>query len=373
MQAQTLTWDTQSGWSSPLPEPDDRDTLVLAFADTSIGAHPDQPLQHLSNLYAGKSVVGCSTAGQISGGALADGSLVAVIARFDRTQVLSASVEVEAAGGARRAGRQLGAALKHANLRGVFVLSDGLTVNGTSLATGISEMLPGVPISGGLAGDGERFDTTWVLADGQPRNGWVTAVGFVGDHVELDFGSAGGWDIFGPQRLVTRSYHSTLYELDDRSALTLYREYLGDKADDLPAAALRFPLSLSDLDGHTTVRAVLGTDIKTGSLRFAGDIAQGSLAQLMCASSERLIEGANRAAVMATTGREQLAIAVSCVGRRMVLGQRTEEELEAIVEGLTPNAVVAGLYSYGALSPTGGTCELHNQTMTITTISERSS
>ena len=355
-----------------MPTPDERDTLILAFADPAVAQHPDQPLQQLSETWKDKSVLGCSTAGQISGEALTDDSLVVVVSQFDRTQLRSAAVEIDVAGGARRCGRQLGEKLRDPNLRGVLVFSDGLAVNGTALATGIGEVLPGIPISGGLAADGDRFNSTWVLADGGPRSGWVTAVGFIGDHIELDFGSAGGWDIFGPQRLVTRSYHSTLYELDDRSALTLYREYLGDQADGLPGTALRFPLSLSDLDGRTTVRTVLATDDATGSLRFAGDIEQGSLAQLMCASSERLVDGAHRAAVMASTGREQLAIAVSCVGRRLVLGQRTEDELEAVVEGLAPGTVLTGLYGYGALSPTGGTCELHNQTMTITTIAERS-
>lgn len=354
-----------------MPVPDERETLVLAFADPGIADHPDQPLQHLGKTWKGKSILGCSTAGQIHGDSLADDSVSVAIAQFDRTKLPTASVEIDEAGGARRSGRRLGEMLRHPELRGVLVLSDGLMVNGTALATGISEVLPGVPISGGLAADGDRFSTTWVLADGEHRRGWVTAVGLVGDYVDLDFGSAGGWDIFGPKRLVTRSYHSTLYELDDKSALSLYREYLGELADDLPGAALRFPLSLSDLDGHTTVRTVVGTDDATGSLRFAGDIEQGSLAQLMCASSDRLVDGANRAAVMASNGREQLALAVSCVGRRLVLGQRTEEELEAVVEGLSPAAALVGMYGYGALSPTGGCCELHNQTMTITTISER--
>jgi hypothetical protein len=345
--------------------------LVLVFADPGIAEHPDQPLHRLADSWHGKSMLGCSTAGQICGDTLTDDAMVAVIAQFDRTQLPIASVDVEVAGGARRAGRRLGEILRDPLLRGVLVLSDGLVVNGSALATGISEVLPGVPVSGGLAADGDRFGATWVFANGEPRSGWVTAVGFVGDHVDLDFGSAGGWDIFGPRRLVTRSHHSTLYELDDKSALSLYREYLGELADDLPGAAMRFPLSLSDLDGRTTVRTVLATDEATGSLRFAGDVAQGSLAQLMCASSDRLVDGAHRAAVMASTGKEQLAIAVSCVGRRLVLGQRTEEELEAVLDGLKPGTVLAGLYSYGALSPTGGTCELHNQTMTITTISER--
>ena len=54
-----------------------------------------------------------------------------------------------------------------------------------------------------------------------------------------------------------------------------------------------------------------------------------------------------------------------------VLGERTEDENEATLDAVGPNATQLGFYSYGELSPlTDGTCDLHNQTMTITTISE---
>ncbi|HEY4331377.1 MAG TPA: FIST N-terminal domain-containing protein [Ilumatobacteraceae bacterium] len=370
MDAHTHIWNAQLGWSPPLPRADERETLVMVFADPAMIDEPANPLADVAAAFRGKAVLGCSTAGQLHDDILSDRSVVVLVATFERTLLRVASVAVEPAGGARRCGRQLGAQLAEPGLRGVLVLSDGLDVNGTSLAAGISEELPGVPISGGLAGDGDRFGSTWVLVDGTPRSGWVTAVGFVGDHVELGFGSAGGWDIFGPERVVTRSFGNVLYELDNKPALSLYRDYLGDRAEGLPATALLFPLSVRDLDGRTTVRTILAVDEATQSLRFAGDVPQGSVAQLMRASNDRLVDGAHRAAQMASTGRERLAIAVSCVGRRLVLGQRTEEEIEAVIEALNHGTSVAGFYSYGELSPTDGTCDLHNQTMTVTTIAE---
>jgi hypothetical protein len=59
------------------------------------------------------------------------------------------------------------------------------------------------------------------------------------------------------------------------------------------------------------------------------------------------------------------------VGRRLVLGSRTEEEIEATLEVLPKGTQQIGFYSYGEISPyTAGTCDLHNQTMTLTTLSE---
>lgn len=370
MEIQTIRWDTGRGWSCPVPDADDRDTLVLVFADPAVSHHPDQPLHDVLERFRGKAILGCSTAGQVDGDSVSDASIVVTIARFDRTRLTLATVDVQSAGGARRSGRVLGATLRDPDLRGVLVISDGIAVNGTALAVGLAEELPGVAVSGGLAADGSRFERTWVLADGGPRTGWVTAVGFIGDHVEFGFGSAGGWDIFGPERVVTRSHGSVLYELDSRPALSLYREYLGDHADGLPAAGQHFPLLVRDFDDRSTVRTVLSVDESSQSLHFAGDVPQGSVAQLMRASTDRLVDGAHRAALMASTGHDQLAIAVSCIGRRMVLGRRTEDELDAVREALPFGTALTGFYSYGELSPANGLCDLHNQTMTITTISE---
>src|SRR5262249_16881694 len=94
------------------------------------------------------------------------------------------------------------------------------------------------------------------------------------------------------------------------------------------------------------------------------------------ANFDRLITGASDAALMTRktggTGESaKLGIAISCVGRRLVLGERTEEELEATAEVLPKHSVQVGFYSYGEISPyASGRCDLHNQTMTITVMGE---
>jgi hypothetical protein len=83
------------------------------------------------------------------------------------------------------------------------------------------------------------------------------------------------------------------------------------------------------------------------------------------------MQAASRSALPDVSG-PQLAVAISCVGRRLVLGERTEEEIEATLEALAPGAELVGFYSYGEIGPHAeGFCDLHNQTMTVTTIGER--
>ncbi len=320
-------------------------------------------------------VAGCSTAGQFAGDALTDDEVIVTSLAFDHSSVTAATVEVDEPASSFEAGRKLGAALAVDELRGVLVLSDGTSCNGSALVDGLTtELRDSVTVFGGLAADGDRFEQTVVLSDGVVRSNVVTAIGFVGDRLDFRSGSEGGWEIFGPERIITSATENVLHELDGAPALELYSRYLGDRAAELPGSALLFPLAIRAGDSppeDAVVRTILGVDEDRGTMTFAGDMPVGWKAQLMRASFDGLIDGAEDAAAMigATTG-PQLCIGISCVGRRLVLGQRAEEELDAVVE-LLPDAAVTGFYSYGELAKgRSGRCELHNQTMTLTVICE---
>lgn len=320
--------------------------------------------------------MGCSTSGEIFGDKIYDSSLVVGVARFEKPTLRLASSSITT-GDSHAAGQRLAHALNEPGLRGLLVLSDGLQVNGSELIRGINSVLPpSVVVTGGLAGDGDRFQRTWVIKDRAFTSGVVTAVGLYGDALRIGHGSQGGWDAFGVERTVTRSKANVLYELDGKPALQLYKEYLGDRASGLPATGLLFPLALRDPANaeKRLVRTILAVDEASQSLTFAGDIPEGSYAQLMVANFDRLIQGASDAAQSCALRQESpgdtLAIAISCVGRRLVLGEYCEEEVEA-TSTVLGNATQIGFYSYGEISPyASGHCDLHNQTMTLTTLGE---
>ena len=258
------------------------------------------------------------------------------------------------------------------------MLSDGLNVNGSELTRGLREALPtGTSLTGGLAGDGADFKETEVLYNGETAARRVGVVGLYGDQLQIGYGSLGGWDPFGPDRLITRSRGNVLFELDGQSALALYKKYLGEHASGLPATGLLFPLSLKLPDTEErVVRTILAVDEQQESMTFAGDVPEGLYANFMKANFDRLIDGAHAAAVTSCSSlrssRPDLAILISCVGRKLVLKQRIEDEVEAVREVVGDQATLAGFYSYGEISPfvPHARCELHNQTMTITTFKE---
>lgn len=353
-------------WDSPR-------TLVLAFGPPD-GDQAARVLPELAAAFPTSVVAGCSTAGQIHERSLHDDTFSVAVAQFDAVDLRPVAVPVEGALGARRAAQEIVAQVNRPGLRALFALADGLHVNAGELVRGFNEGLPpDVVVSGGLAGDGRRFQRTWVWGEGGPRERLAAAVAFYGDGLVVGHGAKGGWDLFGPERLVTRAEGPTLHELDGRPALELYEQYLGTYAAGLPANGMLFPLAIRT-DQDRVVRGVLGVDRAEQSLTFGGDVPEGACAQLMRASADRLVQGASQAGYQGRMARDHgpsLAVAVSGLGRRLVLGERAEEELEATLDALPPSARQVGFYAYGELTARDrGRCELHNQMMMLTTFGE---
>jgi hypothetical protein len=371
-------WTPGRGWGPAAPGGLGRAAqIVVAFAGRA-ALRDEEPLAALRRAYPSAHLMGCSTAGEICGTEVRDDTLVATAVHLEHSVVKGAQTRLQDADESAAAGERLAAALPPEGLVHVFVLAEGVDINGSALVEGLRRGLPAhVTATGGLAGDGDRFQETFAFWDEAPARGVVAALGLYGPRLRVGFGSLGGWDPFGPERLVTRARGNVLYELDGRSALDLYKVYLGEHAQDLPASALLFPLSVrGENTDPPVVRTVLAVDDEQGSLTFAGDVPMGTHARFMKANFDRLVDGAARAARHSYQpvgeGSPDLALLISCVGRKLVLKQRIEEEVEAVRDVLGPRTVLAGFYSYGEIGPftPDARCELHNQTMTITTLTE---
>jgi len=379
MRTQQLSWSAAHGWRAPGANYADAD-LVLYFGLRSALADGART-QELRAMFANAHIVGCSTGGQIRNDDV-DDEIAAVALRFDRTLIELACEAVPTPLHSRACGEAIGQALDADDLAGIFVLSDGLNVNGSELVAGVTGVIgPTIPLTGGLAGDGAKFEETLVGADDTPKRGQVAAVGFYGSSIRIGHGSAGGWDEFGPRRRITRSTGNVLYELDGKPALDLYERYLGEEdARGLPGTALLFPLLIRDpvQPDQDVVRTVLAIDRTARSMTFAGDVPEGWVAQLMRGNFDRLAAGAAVAARQARSGlgdssdQNGVAVLVSCIGRRLLMGQRIVDEVEAAGAQLGAKIPRLGFYSYGEISPHGaaGVCQLHNQTMTVTAFTE---
>ena len=352
--------------------------LILVFGSTEFFSQPEFS-DALTLSFPKARVLGCSTAGEITNQGVNEHTAVVSAIHFDHPTFRTTSTPLANMDDSAAAGKRLAEQLKGEGLHAVLVFGQGVAINGSALIQGMTEVLGDqVVITGGLAGDNGAFSQTWTIDKNGPSPNGIVAAGFYGRHLHLSHGSFGGWQPFGPARKVTRGMGNMLYELDGEPALEVYKRYLGEHAKDLPASGLLFPFAMLGQD-HSEIgliRTILGINEADGSLTLAGDIEEDGFLRLMHASTDALVDGAETAAQKAhdmhPEGQAGLAILVSCVGRKLVMGGRVDEEVEAVSDVLGNNTVLAGFYSYGEINPFLGItdCKLHNQTMTISFLTE---
>ncbi|PRP66218.1 FIST signal transduction protein [Nonlabens agnitus] len=349
--------------------------LVLIFGNRFLLEDPAL-LSEVRALFPDGELVFASSSGDLVAGAVNDEHITITAIEFEKTQFEIKRVNIKDFDDSAAAGDAVVSLLNTTGLRHVFVISEGSSVNGSALTKAMQSRLPSTLITGGLCADGDRFERTLASYNESPKEGEIIVIGFYGESFEASFSIYGGWKPFGPERVITRSKGNVLYEIDGKPALDLYKKYLGDKAKDLPGSALIYPLNVQ-LEGNkqSFVRTILNIDEENNAMILAGDVPEKSKVQLMMSTMDDIAAASETAAIRAMEGRRQppqLAILISCIGRKLVLDQRVEEEVEEVMDVIGNNVVITGMYSYGEIAPFYGEreCRLHNQTMTITLISE---
>jgi hypothetical protein len=354
-----------------------KNPLVLVFGNRYQLEAPSIYTE-VHSLFPDGHIVFGTTSGEILGEEVHENTIVLTAIDFEKSTF---KVRTKNISEFKNDGFNLGEALvgefPKEGLKYLFLVSEGSFINGSALINGIEKGKDSqIGLSGGLCGDDDRFERTMASYNENPKNGEVVAIGFYGEDLEITSANFGGWTAFGPERIITKSTGNILYELDGKPALDLYRKYLGDKAKELPKSALLYPLSVrSSREKEPIVRTILNIDEDTNAMILAGDVPIGSYVQLMMSTVDYLANGAKTAAELATNKRKvkpELAVLVSCVGRKLVMDQRIEEELEEVKNIIGDKVAVCGFYSYGEMAPFANQehCMLHNQTMTLTLFSE---
>jgi len=354
----------------------DEAQLVIGFGSSALVSDENSYFD-IRKRFPNAHIAMCSSAGEIYENEVVDDTISLVAIQFESATLKTSEISIEDFASSYEAGKTLVQYLPQENLKLIFVLSDGGKVNGSELVKGMNfSKNKEVLITGGLAGDGKNFEKTFVGLNQVPQSGKIIAIGFYGDKLVLSHGSVGGWESFGLERTITKAEGNILFEIDHKNALGLYKTYLGKYADELPGSALLFPLSITLEDSlEPIVRTILSIDNEKQSITFAGDIPQGSKIRFMKANFDRLIDAASQAAnscLEMQKNKPKLALLISCVGRKLIMPNRIDEEIEAISEIFSNATMLSGFYSYGEISPLSpmGNCALQNQTMTLTGINE---
>jgi len=335
---------------SPLPEAN----WVLVF--TSSARLKERGFtKTLQKRYPNAEIIGCSTSGEINAEGAHDDSVQITAMLWERSTLKFLAKPINTMAQSHALGAQIASELQQPDLKGVFLLSDGLNINGSELVEGVQEVLSNIPITGGLAGDGTDFTQTLLLHNSQVNDRIVIAVGIYGEHAIVTSGEEGGWKPYGPPRKVTRSIKNVVYELDNKPALPLYKMYIGQHyANGLPASGLDFPFAIMAEDKSITViRTVAAVNDNDNSMSFFGNVNEGSTIRFLRSDHDRLVNAASDAASQVLNkginlNDKALAICVSCVGRKLVMKEQLSDEVFAVQRLLGVQTGITGTNQGGS-------------------------
>lgn len=367
-------WDFSSVNDPSITE---NNNLIFLYLDRFLIDEYPNIISDVRSQFPNSSVVTQTTCGNIKNNATITDEPIANLIHFEKSSFKPIKYSINIEDDLFLLGKKIVNDLASDDLKHILILSVGNDFNTSAIIDGVNEALENqnnITISGGIAGDDNRFEKTLVGLNDVVDDHCVVGIGLYGEHLNVKTSSIGGWKAFGPKRLVTKSNQNVLFEIDYQPAVDLYKKYLGEEyANQLPEAALLFPLELSRKDEDVSlVRTIISLDDDNNSMTFAGDIPEGSSIRLMRTNTDEIILAAGRSIDKVYSDDIEAVFIVSCAGRRWILNSRTDEELDEIKDRLPEETPIFGFYSYGEISMYGvTTCEVFNQTMTITALSEK--
>lgn len=246
----------------------------------------------------------------------------------------------------------------------LLVFPDGMGGDGIRVIEGLHSVLgSGFEIVGGYLGDDERFESTFQYYDGKIYRDTIVGLLISGrGEFITGIGVRSGFRSIGNRFYCTAAEGNVVKKFEEERALDLYKKFLGEaRSRRLPGICLEYPFGLIDekssIQGkeYFQLRCGLAVDHTMGTISLAASVPEGSPITLTAASRGEIIDGAKLAAQQARDslqGAKPLAIFMfSCVGRKLVLGRRTQEEVTAVRKILGEDVPLIGFYTYGEMGP----------------------
>lgn len=361
---------------------------LLVFASSRYDQN--EVAKTIKDLIGDVPFVGASTAGEISNAGPAQANSIVLMGFVSDKIKCYAGMVSDANSDSETKGADLANILQsqsEADIKWITMHADGLKVNPSAILRGIKKTLPEVLITGGSAGDDGTFKETYQYCNGLVASNAVSALAFSGP-IKVSIAVRHGWSPISGFHTVTKSEGSVVYEIDGKPAFDLYREYIGEEANQLKEealgkVALSYPMGIVDEESHEMLlRApfIAGAD---GSITFGGEVPEGSQVQLTIGTKEQAVAAAETAgheAVNELGVKPSGALLYSCHVRNTLYASRDEAklEIEAIQRSIGQNTPLAGFYTYAEQAPINGesvnlkTCNpvSHNETIVAVLIAE---
>ncbi len=252
----------------------------------------------------------------------------------------------------------------------IVLLADSLLGDLQQLIQGVYRITgPRVTITGGGAGDEQKFVRTFVFHNDQVIEEGAVAL-WIASEKPLPVVTRHGWEPIGVPLLVTRAEGIEMIELGGRPAAQVYEEQIGLKPGQLSAekfwgTSILHPFGLIQPDGSTVIR-VARARTEQGRLRIQGCVPpSGSAVQVMTGSREKLLSIVPEvvSAALSQSPEAGVLLTFSCAARATIFGDMVAEEPRRLQEVLA-DIPTFGFCCCAEFARTSGVLGTHNATLT---------
>jgi len=342
-----------------LSETGNKANLIIVFS--SINFAKKELLEGIKSVAQEAKIVGCTTGGEIIDENVGEGNVAIMAIETDTIDVV-VDYEEKIKGREKEAGVKLAKKIKDVSkkeLKSLMILVDGF-VNGQELIEGIQGVLGKYfPIVGALAGDNFQFKKTYQYFNDKVLTDSAIAVGFCGD---FSFGAAmgHGWKPVSIPKGINKAEGFSIEKIEKGTGISLYKEYLGEEADQLTkeplsTISLNYPLGFEVEGSKEVIIRTTVSATKEGSLTCAGPIIKEGKVRLMVSEIDEGIEAARNISKDALSQiknkKPKLAIAFNCICRYKLFGPTKQKEILAIKEVIGKDVPLIGFYSHGEIGP----------------------
>jgi len=321
-----------------------------------------QVLQSLRSLFPHAVIIGATTDGEIANGEVLLHQTILHFTFFEFTQL--ETLLIEGISDSFEMGKTVANELLKEDTKLLLMFSDGLQTNGEILLEGVNAVNPEIKVAGGMAGDYSAFDTTFIFNKDTILSHGVVAVALHSTRLKIFNDYNYNWQKVGRELEITKCDENRVYEIDGKSAVDTYKEYLGDAVSDrLPAIGIEFPL-INYRDGIDVARAVVARH-DDGSLTFAGNMYEGEKVYFGYGDSDEIMNNSHTIPNRMLSFAPEAIFVYSCMARRHFIGNNINKEL-APLQALAP---MAGFFTYGEFFFHNEN-KLLNQTLTVVGLTE---
>lgn len=341
---------------------DEKNLLVQVFSSELDKNILENLLQEIQEITPQAKIIGATTDGEILENEVSTDKIILSVTSFEKA-TLSVAMQINE-DNTYECGVKIAKKLIQDDTKVLFLFLDGIHGNGEVFLNGVKSISNEITIAGGMAGDAGQFKNTYVLSNEGIIYKGAVGISVNSQNLHIKTSYSFNWQEIGKPLTITKAEANHVYEIDGKSPVEIYTQYLGiDIAELLPAKGVEFPLIL-ERDGIKIARAVLGKE-DDGSLIFAGNLRVGDKVHFGYGNSSMILKDSLCIKDNLSSINVESIFVYSCMARRRFL----EKSISLELTPLANIAPTSGFFTYGEFFKSNN-CELLNQTMTVIAMSE---